>query len=101
MSQPIRSARFFVFASCIVVFWFLVPPFILSRFIGPLGPGLIFYLIFLYFALPKINSWLCRNTPFGKLWTWARINEVKLEAEAKAAKAEAATVRDIPHESTL
>ncbi len=25
-----------------------------------------------WFAMPRVNSWLVMNTPFSKLWDWAR-----------------------------
>ena len=101
MSQPIGSTRYLVFAGCVVLFWMAVPLLILTQFTGPLGQGILIYLVFMYFALPYINTWLVSHTRFGKLWAWARANEVKLRAEDQAAKAKEATGADISHESAL
>jgi hypothetical protein len=73
----IKSGRFLGFILILTVFWMFVPLFIITRLMGPTGPiGFLVALGFVWFAAPKVNSWLIVNNPaFRRLWEWAREGE--------------------------
>jgi hypothetical protein len=75
----IKSFRWLFFVMTLGIFW-LFTPLVLGRFLTPEGEvlsplWLVGGLLFAYFAAPKVNAWLVVNTPFGRVWTWARAKE--------------------------
>lgn len=72
----VKSMRYLFFVMFLTMFWMFVPLFIISRFTGPLGAaGLLVAIAFVWFVMPKANTWLIANTPFGRVWHWARAKE--------------------------
>ncbi len=75
--RGVTSFRYMAFLVTWTTFILITPIVLLRTFtVGPVSDlWIIATLVFGYFVFPKINAWLVHNTPFGRVWTWARANE--------------------------
>jgi len=46
----------------------------LLKIVGVVNPGVLIIGggLWVWVLMPEINAWLVKNTPFGKIWEWAR-----------------------------